>query len=61
MWEVLCLAYSGRKKKRKKIAFLSWKKRGKNERERQEKIKTKMEACHRDKLGNQQHRILWKK
>ena len=39
-------AYSGEKKREND--FLSWKKRGKNERERQEKIKTKMEACHRE-------------
>ena len=40
-------AYSGGKTK-KENGFLSWKKTGKSERERQEKIKTKMETCHRD-------------
>ena len=48
MGKFYVLAYSGRKKKKKENGFLSWKKRGKNERERQEKIKTKMEACHRE-------------
>ena len=47
--EVLCFSILWEKKKKKKEnGFLSWKKRGKNERERQEKIKTKMEACHRE-------------
>ena len=48
LWGSFMFQHTLGEKKKKENGFLSWKKTGKSERERQEKIKTKMETCHRD-------------